>query len=358
MSIDYRDNAIYSVYIHISSSNKYYVGITKLKPIERWGCHGQMYKKQAFYNAIKKYGWDNFQHEIIAQHLTKDEACNMEKSLIKALGSNGINGYNQDEGGTYEYKSRKNLVGNTIGKMFVDKLIRTNSLGIYEYDCICNCGNHRIFDQQQLLYTKKYISCEDCEKKDRHNDNMQTFTPNTKIICKNDYLEVYASGYEILCDKCHYKLLSTSSLNYEYNENKEVQRIRLYSPINHINRQTSIYSILFDSPKNKLPIHINMNTFDFRSSNVIFVSQKVFTTFHHLYNNRNNPLYLIERKLNKQGVQMYKPSCSLYTGIRIKSSPVLNDAISLRNKLIQNKYKDIKELHNVILFYYTEKEDA
>ena len=82
--IDYRKNNNYSVYIHISPSNKYYVGITKLEPSRRWGKNGCGYKKQGFYNAIQKYGWDNFKHEIIAEHLTESEACNMEITLIKA----------------------------------------------------------------------------------------------------------------------------------------------------------------------------------------------------------------------------------------------------------------------------------
>lgn len=356
MTIDYRENAIYTVYIHISPSNKYYVGLTKLKPSERWGMHGQMYKKQAFYNAIIKYGWNNFQHEIIAEHLTRDEACQMERTLIKVLDSNGSHGYNQDEGGTYDYKPRINLVGKTIGKVFVDKIIDVNSNGIYEYDCICNCGNHRILNQQQLLYTKKYISCKDCEKEDKPQKNVKEFIPNTEIVHKNDYIEVYVSTHKILCDKCHYDLMKTSSLNFEYDKDNVVQRIRLYSPLNQINRQTSISTVLFHPPKNKLPIHINMDIFDFRSSNISFVSYKNFTIFHHLYNNRNNPFYLIEKRINKQGIQTYKPSSSLYTGIKIQATTNLNDAISLRNRLIREKYKNVKELQQIILFYYTEKE--
>ena len=61
----------FTVYMHISPSHKYYVGITKLRPQERWGSQGQMYKKQGFWHAIQKYGWDNFKHVIIAENLTK-----------------------------------------------------------------------------------------------------------------------------------------------------------------------------------------------------------------------------------------------------------------------------------------------
>lgn len=104
--IDYRENNKWTVYIHIISKelsryeyDKYYVGITCQKPNQRWR-NGNGYKGQMFYNAIQKYGWDNIQHELIAENLTKNEAENFERKLIKLLNSNdGINGYNLDSGG-------------------------------------------------------------------------------------------------------------------------------------------------------------------------------------------------------------------------------------------------------------------
>ncbi len=92
----------YKVYVHISPSNKYYVGITKQNIKNRWK-NGSSYKQNShFYNAIKKYGWDNFQHEVIAENLSKDEACNFEKILIKKLNSNNREfGYNKSVGGEH-----------------------------------------------------------------------------------------------------------------------------------------------------------------------------------------------------------------------------------------------------------------
>ena len=88
------------VYIHISPSNKYYVGITGQKPERRWR-NGDGYKyNKHFTNAIKKYGWDNFEHEIIASNLTEEEAKNFEKILISKLQSNKSKyGYNRSSGG-------------------------------------------------------------------------------------------------------------------------------------------------------------------------------------------------------------------------------------------------------------------
>ena len=98
--IDYRENNKWTVYIHISPSNKYYVGITSKKPKERWR-NGKGYEKNKyFYRAIQKYGWDNFEHFILAENLTKDESCEMEKTLIKKLMSNDYHyGYNICSGG-------------------------------------------------------------------------------------------------------------------------------------------------------------------------------------------------------------------------------------------------------------------
>lgn len=95
------ENGSFSVYVHTNKANgKMYVGITKRKPTERWN-NGNGYKPCIkFFNAIKKYGWDGFLHEIITSNLTEDEAMNMERLLIQALQlQNDKYGYNMKDGG-------------------------------------------------------------------------------------------------------------------------------------------------------------------------------------------------------------------------------------------------------------------
>lgn len=93
----------YTVYVHINKINgKVYVGATHKTPAyKRWGLTGIGYKKnKRFYEDIKKYGWDNFDHEIVASGLNEPEASNMEKLLIKEYDStNPEKGYNFEHGG-------------------------------------------------------------------------------------------------------------------------------------------------------------------------------------------------------------------------------------------------------------------
>lgn len=90
----------WKVYIHTTPNGKYYVGITSQSIAKRWG-KGSGYKKgQLFTKAIKKYGWDNIQHEVIAENLTEHEAKKFEQTLIEKLKSNNKKyGYNCTVGG-------------------------------------------------------------------------------------------------------------------------------------------------------------------------------------------------------------------------------------------------------------------
>lgn len=104
-------NGNYCVYIHTSPSGKKYIGQTGMVPEERWGKNGSRYLKKKdsgeylqryFAHAILKYGWDNFDHEIIADNLTKEEADNFEKLLIEKLDArNHLHGYNVRGGGSH-----------------------------------------------------------------------------------------------------------------------------------------------------------------------------------------------------------------------------------------------------------------
>lgn len=71
------------VYEHVSPSEKRYIGITSQVPTQRWHGGANYKSNNYFYKAIKKYGWDNFQHNILYTNLTKEEAYQKEKELIQ-----------------------------------------------------------------------------------------------------------------------------------------------------------------------------------------------------------------------------------------------------------------------------------
>lgn len=117
-------NTTYYVYVHTNQqNNKKYVGITCQQPEYRWN-KGAGYKTQAkFYNAIKKYGWENFTHEILFENLTEPEAKEKEIELIdkyKTIDSNF--GYNCTLGGEGRLKYRtieeRRIVSNKYHKAY------------------------------------------------------------------------------------------------------------------------------------------------------------------------------------------------------------------------------------------------
>lgn len=77
----------YILYEHVNKENgKKYIGITN-NPLIRWRNKGIGYKPykgntSKFWNAIEKYGWDNFEHNILLDGLTFKEACDKEKEEI------------------------------------------------------------------------------------------------------------------------------------------------------------------------------------------------------------------------------------------------------------------------------------
>ena len=100
VSIENDEVKNYTVYKHTSPSGKVYIGITCCPVEKRWGKNGSKYKTQPFYRAIKKYGWDNINHEILFTNLSKDEAFQKEIELIKYYNSTDRRyGYNISNGG-------------------------------------------------------------------------------------------------------------------------------------------------------------------------------------------------------------------------------------------------------------------
>lgn len=90
----------WTVYMHTNKINgKRYIGITSFTAEERWR-HGKGYTTGYFKNAISKYGWDAFEHEILFTDLSEDDAKGKEVELIAKYNTQDKNyGYNLTAGG-------------------------------------------------------------------------------------------------------------------------------------------------------------------------------------------------------------------------------------------------------------------
>jgi group I intron endonuclease len=90
------------LYVHTNKTNgKKYIGITCQEPERRWREDGYGYRNtRHLYNSILKNGWDNFEHDIIRENMTKEEAETEEIKLIKQYNTTDrTKGYNISNGG-------------------------------------------------------------------------------------------------------------------------------------------------------------------------------------------------------------------------------------------------------------------
>lgn len=114
----------FTVYCHISPSNKKYVGITSTNPQKRWD-DGMGYKKNYhFFRAIQKYGWDNFKHIILYSDISEERAKEIERSLVKEWKLTEREfGYNLRDGGDGSFSEE------SIQKMSISRKGNKNSVG-------------------------------------------------------------------------------------------------------------------------------------------------------------------------------------------------------------------------------------
>ena len=90
------------IYKHTNVINgKVYIGQTSVTTQSRWRNGGGYQGSPHFYAAIKKYGWINFSHEILATVETMEEANKLEQFYIQYYNStHPDHGYNIQLGGS------------------------------------------------------------------------------------------------------------------------------------------------------------------------------------------------------------------------------------------------------------------
>ena len=92
---------MYYVYAHtLKADGRKYIGITSQTLNERWR-NGSGYKGSThFKNAIDKYGWDAFDHEVLNVCNSREEAYKLEEQYISQFNTTNENfGFNLQTGG-------------------------------------------------------------------------------------------------------------------------------------------------------------------------------------------------------------------------------------------------------------------
>lgn len=137
----------YVVYIHKNILNgKVYVGQT-CNLSERWRNNGKNYFNSIkFYNAIKKYGWNNFTHEVVYSNLNKQAADKLEKELIHK--------YNSIEEDMYEMMRAMKGKSTTGNEHFNDSYARYLVSNMYHFE------NGRKYVGEKFDMTKAKEVCE------------------------------------------------------------------------------------------------------------------------------------------------------------------------------------------------------
>ena len=145
----------YCIYMHKNKiNNKVYIGQTCNIKV-RW--HPISYKSSSyFYNAIEKYGWDNFEHIVLIDNLSLEEANQKEKYFIKIYESTNRNkGYNLKTGGNNGYqlsketKQKIRLSNQLYAKNNLDKLlIRLEKMHKKKKKKVICLNNNKIFNSQ------------------------------------------------------------------------------------------------------------------------------------------------------------------------------------------------------------------
>jgi group I intron endonuclease len=100
---------IYCVYQHIAPNGKSYIGQTMDIKAREYLHQSANSNCTLFYRAILKYGWNNFQHIILEDNLTVEQANEKEVFYISQYNTLSPNGYNLTTGGLNRKVSKETI---------------------------------------------------------------------------------------------------------------------------------------------------------------------------------------------------------------------------------------------------------
>lgn len=198
------------VYIHIAPNNKKYIGITCRHPEDRWRDGKGYFYNQHFTNAINKYGWENFYHDILFDNInTIEEACRLEQICIALFKTNNSNfGYNKTPGGLCGEKKNSDGDNNRVlkkvycfetGKVYNNATIAGKDLGFINKQCGHNilnaCREHKSYNDYHFCFAEDLdkIKLSDIKNKRKYSEERKQEAKELfkKKKLNGDFKEIY-----------------------------------------------------------------------------------------------------------------------------------------------------------------------
>lgn len=238
--------------MHTNKINgKKYIGITMRDVQKRWKTNGRGYSyNNHFYSSIKKYGWDNFEHEVILCNLTKQEAEMFEVEMIKKYNTTDRKyGYNMNKGGNAteipskesKEKISKSLKGRVVSAETRKKLSKANTGRVVSEETKIKlseankgeknyfygkrfCGEaHWLFEKTHSDESKKKIS-------DNHHNKRTIICLETGIKYKSISSAARDMKLSRVCIQscCAGKIQATRGYHFVYFENFKNSKIPAY----------------------------------------------------------------------------------------------------------------------------------
>lgn len=217
------DEKIYKVYVYTNKINgKKYVGQTCKTLKQRANKNGSGYNKCTyFYNAIKKYGWDNFIPEILYDNLSKKEADELEiKTIFDLQTTKDKYGYNIALGGNYCSNPNKKI---PVVKLDIEfnYISRYDSITDASYDTnidktnIAQACRHEYSQSGGFiwLFENDYLSNNYDKEFILNEINKEYIHPNAKIVVQCDLKMRFIAEYKNICEASRITGISRTGIN-------------------------------------------------------------------------------------------------------------------------------------------------
>ena len=239
----------YTVYIHINKiNNKTYVGITGIEPEKRWRRGFGYYHNKYFYRAIQKYNWDkDFEHIILFENKTKEEAEQLEVLYIKILLSNNkYYGYNISNGGesigkhSEESKLKMSEARKLVGKKrgshpSAQRVYCNNKI----FECIKDCADYYNINHTVVRSWLQGKVCMPQEFKDlglqyADKETILKEDNNIRIVCDNQIFNTIKECAD------YYDVNSSNMCNWLLGKRKMPKKF-IDLELQYLNRETNSY---------------------------------------------------------------------------------------------------------------------